>query len=140
MQIKHLLEPTDEGLIALCALMLELAHIDGDFSEPEMILLLDLFSREMAQSIVRGEALLARAQARLRMAPDLQALTDAVCRHFDEEERGLVLGLLWQVAWADERLTKYEAYLLRRIGTLLRLPDARVAEQERDAQQRFGRA
>lgn len=132
-----MLEPKDEGLVALCALLLEMAHIDGDFSEPEAILLIDLLSHELAQSIVRGEALLHRAQGRLRLAPDLETLAAGVKRHFDPDERAAILGLLWQVAWADGRLDKFEAYMMRRLGVLLGVPEERVREEQRFAIERM---
>ncbi|MEZ4318422.1 MAG: TerB family tellurite resistance protein [Myxococcota bacterium] len=137
MEIRDLLEPTESALIALCALLLELAHIDGEFSEPEVLLLIDLFSKEMAQSIVKGEALIARAQARLHAVTDLRVLTEELRTSFDEDERAALVGLLWQVAWADGRLDRFEGYLIGRLGGLLDVPEERMREEHRHALERL---
>jgi uncharacterized tellurite resistance protein B-like protein len=133
MEIRDMLETTDEGLVALCALLLEMAHIDGEFSEQEALLLIDLLSTQMAQSIVRGEALLHRARGQLRVTRDIDELTERVKQEFDEDERTAVLGLLWQVAFADGRLDQFEAYLLERMGKLLDIPERRIRQEHRFA-------
>jgi len=137
MEIRDLLHHDDDGLLALCALLLEMAHIDGEFSDKEAIALIDLLSEQLAQSVVRGEALLIRARGMLRVLPDTDSLAARLRDQFSLPERGAIVGLLWEIAMADGYVDPYERYFAYRIGTLLGVTDNEIRQEHRHATQRL---
>lgn len=48
--------------------------------------------------------------------------------HFDQARKGRLIEALWRVAYADQRLSKYEEYLVRKISDLLYVPHATLLE------------
>lgn len=108
--------------LAACALMVELARADGEFSDAER----EHIARRLSERFGLGEreahALLTAADAEVREAVDLHAFVTVVNARYDDVERGTLAELLWSLADADGVLSSHESYLIRRLGTLLDLP------------------
>ena len=66
--------------------------------------------------------LLARAEERADDATSLYEFTQLINRQLDHEQKAHVVELLWQVAYADGELDKYEEHLVRRIADLIHVP------------------
>jgi len=54
--------------------------------------------------------------------------------HLTETEKARIVGLLWQVAYADGRLDKYEDSLVLKISDLLYVGRGRVMRLKHDAE------
>jgi len=61
-------------------------------------------------------------------------------KHLDDAEKARIISLLWQVAYADGRLDKYEDSLVLKISDLLYVSRGRVMRLKHDAQQSVGAA
>ncbi|MCA9567684.1 MAG: TerB family tellurite resistance protein [Myxococcales bacterium] len=133
MRVELLLEDEDDDVVAVAALLLELAHIDGDFSEEEAVVLIQLMGEHMARSLVQGKALLVRARSLLRRSQDLETLVKAINGRFDLGSRVAIVNMLWQVAFADDVVDRYENYLVNRLAKLLEVPLASVQNEKREA-------
>ena len=55
-------------------------------------------------------------------------------QHLDDAEKARIVGMLWQVAYADGELDKYEDSLVLKISDLLHVSRARVMRLKHDAQ------
>ena len=68
---------------------------------------------------------------------DLQVMSHAVVGfpNLDENEKARIVSLLWQVAYADGQLDKYEDALVLKISDLLYVSRGRVMRLKHDAQQ-----
>lgn len=122
MEVRQLLNDEDDVLVAVAALLLEMAHIDGEFSDREAELLIDMLGADISRSLVEGEALFVRARALLRRAESIDAIALAMRERFEPNERLGLVTALWRVARADGRVDRYEAYLVNRIARLLDVP------------------
>src|SRR5690349_21299063 len=112
----------DRGLqLAACALLLEMAHADDEFSEPERRKIQEVVGRHFALDAEATQALLADADRRRQDATDLHELTSVINRHYDEGQRLLLVELLWRVVDADGTLSVDEDYLSQKIAHLLDL-------------------
>ena len=60
--------------------------------------------------------------------------TSVLHKHLDEEEKARIVGMLWQIAYADGELDKYEDSLVLKISDLLYVSRARVMRLKHDAQ------
>jgi uncharacterized tellurite resistance protein B-like protein len=52
--------------------------------------------------------------------------------NLNEQEKARIVGLLWQVAFADGRLDKYEDSLVLKIGDLLHVSRGKVMRLKHD--------
>ena len=124
----------DRGLkVAACALLLEMAHADEEFSEVEQRHIEELVSRHFALDAEATQALLAAADRSRREATDLHELTSVINRQYDEGQRLFLSELLWRVVYADGSLSEHEDYLARKIAYLLDLPPGYLAEARKRA-------
>ena len=58
--------------------------------------------------------------------------------HLHEREKERIVGLLWQIAYADGELDKYENSLVLKISDLLHVNRARVMRLKHDAAENAG--
>jgi uncharacterized tellurite resistance protein B-like protein len=107
--------------LAAAALMLEIAEADHSFDEPEKQALL----RILETSLQLDQATLARlwelARAERKEATSLYQFTSLLNASWSHDEKVRLLRQLWQVAYADGRIDRYEEHLIRKIGDLLYL-------------------
>lgn len=117
----HKDEATKRLHVAACALLLEMAHADGTFSEAERVHIEQALAGyfDLPEDEVRQ--LIEVAEAERREAIDLHQFTSLIIRHYDEGQRYVLAELLWRVVLADGELSRHEDTLLIRLGRLLDL-------------------
>lgn len=116
--------PADDALrLAIAALMVEAATLDGSFDESERARLLGLLARRFEVDPVQAQTLLAEAQAAQAQAAGLESMTRTIKNALDHDQRVEVLEMLWEIVYADGRLHDYEANLLRRLAGLVYVSD-----------------
>ncbi|MGE5516584.1 MAG: TerB family tellurite resistance protein [Bacteroidota bacterium] len=116
--------PADDTLrLAIAALMVEAATLDGSFDESERARLLDLLARRFGLDPAQAQTLLVEAQAAQARAAGLESMTRTIKNALDHDQRVEVLEMLWEVVYADGRLHDYEANLLRRLAGLVYVSD-----------------
>jgi uncharacterized tellurite resistance protein B-like protein len=114
-------EATQRLHVAACALLLEMAHADGTFSEAERAHIERALAGSFALPEERVKELIAVAEAARSEAVDLHQFTSLIIRHYDEGQRYVLAELLWRVVLADGELSRYEDALLIKLGRLLDL-------------------
>jgi uncharacterized tellurite resistance protein B-like protein len=113
-------QSTDEKRkLAAAALLVEVARADfqQDGKEEEEIasLLADTLSVERAAI----DELLADATDAVDSASSLYEFTRLINEHYSREEKIALVESMWRVAYADQKLHKYEEALIRRVATLI---------------------
>ena len=106
----------DEARVATAALLIEAALSDDDFKDVEREAIVDVMIRHYETSVAHAE----EAQAE---SDQLFYFTRAVKDSFPIETRVQMIEMLWEVAYADGVLSKYEANLVRRIAGLIYVSD-----------------
>ncbi len=124
---RHIAAPRHDGSahtieLATAALLAEVARIDGDIGEAERAIALRAIDEKLHLSPDEAAALLDLAAEEMRQATDYFQFTSLVNRHFAQEQKVRMIELMWQVAWADDRLDDHELHLIRRIADLLHVP------------------
>ena len=119
--------------VAACALLLEMAHADDEFTVEERDRIESLVSRHFSLDAEASRELMALAERERREAADLHQLTAVINRHYDEGQRLLLSELLWRVVDADGRLSEHESYLAQKLATLLDLRPGYLAEARKRA-------
>jgi uncharacterized tellurite resistance protein B-like protein len=114
--------------IAACALLLELAHSDREFSAEEMVVVEEALVRHFGVSAAGARELMAIADQRRREAPDLHQFTSEIIARYDEGQRMVLTEVLWRVVYADGTLSRHEDYLMQKLARLLDLRPGYLAE------------
>jgi uncharacterized tellurite resistance protein B-like protein len=115
--------PTEDPLrLAACALLVELARADGEFTEVERAHIADILVREFQVTPPGAQELMTAADESLREAVALHEYTAVINARYGVTERAALAEQLWHVVDADGVLSQHEVSLIRRMGSLLDLP------------------
>ena len=118
---------------AAAALMIEAARLDGQIDDRERERIVSIMVRQFSLAEDAAAALLDDAERNTEDAHDLYGFTSVIRRHFDHDERVAMVGLLWEVCYADGELHDFEGNLLRRLAGLLYVTDQESGDQRRRA-------
>jgi len=111
---------TEQALqMAVGALLLEMSHMDGSVDAEELEAINNALRQSFDLNSIEATELLALAQAEHSEAIDSYQFTSLINAHYSMEQRIELIEMLWQIAYADQSLHKYEEHLLRRISDLL---------------------
>jgi uncharacterized tellurite resistance protein B-like protein len=116
----------DRKQLALAALLVEMARADFDATHDEHSLIIDLLATHYGLSSAESLELLNKARVANDKAVCLFDFTRSLRESLDAEQKKDVIRLLWQVANADNKLDKYEDYLVRKVADLLYVSDSDV--------------
>lgn len=111
---------------ATAALLVEMVRADAEILGEESAMLHALLARHFVLAPDEVHALLAAAEREADAAVSLLDFTQLLNDTLDGSERAQVLELLWQVAFADQKLDRYEELLVRKVADLLYLPNSEV--------------
>ncbi len=109
----------DELNLATAALLVEVMVADDHGGELEKQKLIELLEDEFSVAPARVEELLSLASKSVGESNDVYQFTRLINDHFDYEEKLHLIRALWQVAYVDDQLDKYEEYTIRKISELL---------------------
>jgi uncharacterized tellurite resistance protein B-like protein len=124
----------DSGLrVAACALLLEMAYADSEFSDAERAHIEEVLVRHFDLDTDTARELMEVAERERRDATDLHQFTAIINRHYDDGQRMVLAELLWRVVYADGELSRHEDYLSRKIANLLELRPGFLAEAKNRA-------
>ncbi len=119
--------------MATAVLMTEVARADHEYDESEFNLLLDLITNCFQISADDAVELANDANETAEDYVSLHNFTQLLNEALNEPEKERIISLLWQVAYADGRLDKYEDSLVLKISDLLYVSRGRVMRFKHDA-------
>ncbi len=125
--------------VAACALLLELAHADGEFTEAEQAHIESGIARHFNLDEETTRELLALGHARRAESIDHFSFTRVINREFDLGQKMVLAEVMWGVILADGTISDHEAYLVRKIANLLELEPGYLAQARRSAEPRQSR-
>lgn len=121
--------------LATAVLMIDVARADHVFEESEFDSMLRLIESHFELSPEQAAALVNAAGEKADDMVSLFEFTQLLHKQLNETEKARIVSLLWQVAYADGRLDKYEDALVLKISDLLYVSRGRVMRLKHDAQQ-----
>ena len=121
--------------LATAVLMIDVARADHVFEESEFDSMLQLIESHFDLSPEQAAALVNAAGEKADDMVSLFEFTQLLHKQLDEREKARIVSLLWQVAYADGQLDKYEDALVLKISDLLYVSRGRVMRLKQDAQQ-----
>ena len=114
-------EKSHDIRIATCAIFLEMANIDGQFSESERENIVTILKKDYDLSNEHTAALLEASNEELKGSIDLWQFTNCINQNYSMEEKVRVIETIWEIAYTDGKLDKHEDYLVHKLAKLLRL-------------------
>jgi uncharacterized tellurite resistance protein B-like protein len=105
--------------VSACALLLELAHADDEFTERERAQVESAVRRHLGVDEKEAQELIALADEERRGAIDLYQFTSMIREHYDIGQKAVLAEIMWGVVLADGEIHKDEDYLLRKVANLL---------------------
>lgn len=117
--------------VAACALLLELAHADDEFTDRERAHVHDVIRREFGLDEDGAHALLAASEAERASGAHMHEFADLISASFDHGEKTRMVELMWALALSDGQVAQHESYLMDRLATLLGLPADELAGARR---------
>lgn len=114
--------------LAACALLLELAYADQEFTPEERRHIENALERHFGLEQPAVQELIALAEAKRREAIDDFQFTRLIAEHYDLGQKMVLAEVMWGVILADGRITDHEAWLIRKLGHLLDLQPAYLSQ------------
>jgi uncharacterized tellurite resistance protein B-like protein len=114
-------EGVDPVHLAACALLIEIAYADGEFSAPERKHLEEVLARHFGLRAEDGQRLLAIAEEERQRSVDHFRFTSVLLRNYDLGQKMVLAEVMWGLVLADGEIAEHEHYLTRKITNLLEL-------------------
>lgn len=108
--------------MASAALMVEMLHVDEQVTTEEDEKLRELLKQRFNLDSSEIESLIDLAHNEKHEATDYYQFTSLLNEHYSQQQKIDLVEDLWQLAYADHELDKYEEHLLRRLAELLHVP------------------
>ncbi|MBE0538550.1 MAG: TerB family tellurite resistance protein [Ignavibacterium sp.] len=124
--------------IAACALFIEMAKADGEFSDDER----DFIISEMKNTFNLGEEyvneLITLAEERVKQSVSLYEFTGVINTTFTQEEKLELIESLWRLIYKDKKLSEYEDHLMKRIAGTMNVEHKQIINAKLWVKQQLG--
>lgn len=120
--------------LAACALLLELANADEEFTDDERQHLEAAVRRQYGLDAPQAEKLLKLAEEARAEAVDLWQFTNLISENYSLGQKMVLAEIMWGLVYSDGDLASKEDYLMRKICNLLRLEPGYLAEARKRAE------
>lgn len=122
-----------EVQLAACALLLELAHADNEFSESEQVHIQNALTRHFGLDDASARDLIELARAERAQSIDHFQFTRLINEQYDLGQKMVLAEVMWGVILADGTIAEHEAYLVRKLANLLNLEPGYLSQARRSA-------
>ena len=107
--------------VATCALLLEVANSDDEFSDIEEGNIIQILKRDFGLSDEYAKELIQLSDMERKESIDLWQFTHLINEYYSLEEKIKIIEMVWKVIYADGKLDKYEDHLAHKLSNLLQL-------------------
>lgn len=107
--------------VAICVLLLEVAHADEEFSEEEREAIVEALARRHGVDAEEAREVVAEAARERERSSDLQGFTRNINAACSREEKETIIEEVWRVIYQDDRLDGHEDYVAHKLARLLNL-------------------
>lgn len=118
--------------VATAALLFEVMRTDGEIKDVERHALTATIKKKFNLTSEETAELTRLAKAEAEESADFYQFTTLINEHYTPEQTETVVEHLWQVAFADHEIDRFERTLVHKIADLLYVPrPAQIAARER---------
>ena len=109
----------DEMVLSICVLLIEVSKSDDDYDDSEKEKIIDLLKKQFSLNDDQIDILMMMADKKNDEIVSLHELTASLNKEYTYSEKKNVIKMLWDIAYSDGRIDKYEDYTIRKISDLL---------------------
>jgi|WetSurMetagenome_2_1015567.scaffolds.fasta_scaffold342879_2 uncharacterized tellurite resistance protein B-like protein len=107
--------------VATCAILLEMAKVDGEFNDSERQDIIAVFKNKYQLTDYEISSLIEAAEKELERSIDLWQFTNEINKNYSPDEKIRIINTIWQIAYADGKLDNHEDYLIHKLSDLLNI-------------------
>ena len=107
-----------------------ISRADFEIADEEKLAIEQTLRDSFGISDEETREIIALAEQEVKEAISLYEFTGLIDKGFTAEQKKHIVGLLWQVAFSDDRLEEREEYLIRKIANLLHVPHADFIDEK----------
>ena len=112
--------------IAACALFIEMAKADGEFSDDEKELIISEMKNTFNLDKECVNELMVLAEQQIKESVSLYEFTGVINNTFSQEEKLGLIESLWRLIYKDEKLNMYEDHLIKRIAATMNIEHKQI--------------
>ena len=124
--------------LSAAALMVEVSRADHDMTDVETTRIHALLKTSLQLRDEQIDQLLSTAKEDSENATSLYQFTSLIHEHYSIAQKTTLFEHLWEVAYADGELDKYEESLLRKVADLIYLPHQHFIQSKHVVLDRHG--
>ena len=109
----------DEMILSICVLLIEVSKSDDDYDDLEKTKIIDLLEKQFSLNHDQINMLMKMADKKNNEIVSLHEFTASINKEYTYSEKKNVIKMLWDIAYSDGRIDKYEDYTIRKISDLL---------------------
>jgi len=109
----------DEKILSICIFLIEVSKSDDEYDDLEKSKIIDLLKKEFSLNDDQIKLVITLADQKNNEMISLHDFTEIVNNECSYSEKKDLIKMLWDVAYADGRIDKYEDYTIRKISDLL---------------------
>lgn len=114
--------------VATCALLIEMAGIDDEFDQAEKGRIIEIIKRNYNLTDQEIDRLMDLARQELDSRIDLWNFTNLINQNYTIQQKKKVIETIWEVVYADGRLSAHEDYLVHKLYKMLGLTHKQLIE------------
>jgi uncharacterized tellurite resistance protein B-like protein len=107
--------------IATCALLVEMANSDDDFSNDEKARIVDILRNRFGMDDTQIDELFEITRQEIKNSLDLYGFARLINKQYNESQKIAVIELVWEVIYSDGQLSAYEDYLVHKYQKMFNL-------------------
>ena len=131
-QVEHQLQ------LASAALMIEVLYADHAVAQRELDTLRTVLQDHFKLSEAEADELITLAEEERIEATDYYQFTSLINEFYTQQQKRELITRLWQMAYADNTIHKFEEHLVRRLADLLHVPHAAFMQSKHNAASQRG--
>ena len=112
--------------IAACALFIEIAKADGEFTDEERKFIVSEMKSTFNLDDGYVNDLILLAEQRVKESVSLYEFTGIINTTFTFEEKIELIESLWKLIYKDEKLNQYEDHLIKRIAATINIEHKQI--------------
>ena len=105
--------------VATCAVLLEIAKIDGEFTGDEQKIINSILKKNFSLTDEEVKELVKLTNEELKQSSDLWQFTNTINKNFSKEQKVQLIEHIWQIIFSDKHLKGHEDHLIHKLQTLM---------------------
>ncbi len=119
--------------LACAALMIEVLYADYSVAQSELDILRNALQDNFDLNINEAQNLIQLAEEERAEATDYYQFTSLINEFYTQQQKRELVTRLWQMAYADHTVHKFEEHLVRRLADLLHVPHSAFIKSKHTA-------